>query len=179
VGGIYILDEVYVVVEVVGGRQCEIDLVGQFWPAKPKFDLHRLNINGRLELNRGVGGIYIQDEGYVVVEAVGGRQREIDQGGRFWPAKPKFDLRRLDISGRLKFNHGVGGIYMLDEEYAVLEVVGGRQREIDPEGWFWPAKPKFDLRRLDISERLELNHSVGGIVMLDAVYVVVGVVGGR
>ena len=40
--------------------------------------------------------------------------------------KQKTDLHRLDVSGRLEWACGVGGIDSLDEVYAVVEAVGGR-----------------------------------------------------
>jgi hypothetical protein len=40
--------------------------------------------------------------------------------------KQKINLRRLDIGGRLEWACRVGGIDLLDEEYVVVEVVGGQ-----------------------------------------------------
>ena len=62
----------------------------------------------------------------MVVEVVGGRQHEMNLGRQCWPAKQKNDQRRLDISGRLEWAYGVGGIDLLDEVHVVVKVVGGR-----------------------------------------------------
>ena len=98
--------EVYILVEVIGDQDCEIERGGQFWGGKPKTDTRGLALGVERANNKGGCGGGLCGGADMVVEVLGGQEEKIERRWRFRSAKPKTDARGLGFSVERANNEG-------------------------------------------------------------------------